>query len=127
MIWRILKIILAAFLIFIVFNFLLTNFGPEALGYKIKFQFHIPPFLYLESTALPVGILVLISFCLGMIFAAFMGAVSLFYRSKEIKAKNRTIRELEKEIEELRSLYVNEQDKSPTSQPFSDRDDFSQL
>ena len=112
MLWRLIKILILAFIVFVIFNFLLSNFGAEALGYKIKFHFNIPPFLYLESPPLPVGILILSAFCLGMIFAAFMGAVSLFHRSKEIKAKNRTIRELEKEIEELRVICANPQDSS---------------
>lgn len=103
--WRFLKVLLAAFIIFIVFNFLLTNLDSQTLGYKIHFQFNIPPLLYLESHAFPVGVLILIAFCLGMIFAAFMGAISVFHRSRELKAKNRTIRELEREIEELRALY----------------------
>ena len=114
MLWRLIKILILAFIVFVIFNFLLSNFGAEALGYKIKFHFNIPPFLYLESPPLPVGILILSAFCLGMIFAVFMGAVSLFHRSKEIKAKKRTIRELEKEIEELRVICANPRD--PPSQ-----------
>jgi uncharacterized integral membrane protein len=106
MFWRFLKVLLAAILIFVVFNFLLTNLDSQTLGYKVHFRFNIPPFLYLESVEFPVGILILIAFCLGMIFAAFIGAVSVFYRSRELKAKNRTIRELEREIEELRALYA---------------------
>jgi lipopolysaccharide assembly LapA-like protein len=105
MIWRFTKVVLAALIIFVVFNFLLTNLGPQALGYRINFQFNVPPILYLESASFPVGILLLIAFCLGMIFAAFMGAISVFHRSRELKAKNRTIHELEKEIEELRAIY----------------------
>ncbi|MFO1519239.1 MAG: LapA family protein [bacterium] len=106
MFWRFFKVIIAALIIFIVFNFLLTNLDSQTLGYKIHFQFNVPPFLYLESATFPVGILILIAFCLGMVFAAFIGAVSIFYRSRELKAKNRTIRELEREIEELRALYA---------------------
>jgi|GEM_PF-996364 len=105
MAWRILKVVFAALIIFVVFNFLLTNLGPQSLGYKITFEFNLPPLLYLESVSFPVGMLILIAFCLGMIFAAFLGAISVFYRSRELKAKNRTIRELEREIEELRAIY----------------------
>jgi len=106
MFWRFFKVLIAAFLIFIVFNFLLTNLDTQTLGYRVHFKFNIPPFLYLESVEFPVGILILIAFCLGMVFAAFIGAVSVFHRSRELKAKNRTIRELEREIEELRALYA---------------------
>ena len=110
-IWRFLKVFIVALIIFVVFNFLLTNLDAQTLGYPIHFRFNIPPILYLESIAFPVGSLILIAFCLGMVVAAFMGAVSLFYRTKELKAKNRTIRELEREIDELRSLYAGEKNK----------------
>jgi len=35
-----------------------------------------------------------------------MGTVSVFNRCRELKAKNCTIRKLEREIEELRALYA---------------------
>ncbi len=108
MIWRMIKVVLAALLVFVVVNFLVSNLDPQVpqnLGYAIHFQFKIPPFVSLESAAFPVWILILSAFCLGMIFAAFMGAISVFHRSRELKAKNRTIHELEREIEELRALY----------------------
>ncbi len=111
---RFLKILFLALIIFVLFNFLLSNFDAQTLGYKIHFRFNIPPIIYLESSEFPVGLLLLTSFCLGMIFAAFSGAISIFYRSREIKAKNRTIRELEKEIEEMRTLYSSMQHKNQT-------------
>jgi uncharacterized integral membrane protein len=124
--WRFIKVLLAAFIIFIIFNFLLTNLGPQALGYRINFQFNIPPILYLQSASFPVGILILIAFCLGMIFAAFTGAISVFHRSREIKAKNRTIRELEREIEELRALYAAQRREESVSGVFSEPSSLSQ-
>ncbi len=105
MFWRFVKVLLGAVIIFIIGNFLISNLDNTTLGYPLHFQFKIPPFWAFESVGFPVGFLILLAFCLGMIFAAFIGAVSVFYRSREIKSKNRTIRELEREIEELRSLY----------------------
>lgn len=116
MIWRFVKVVLGACIIFIIFNFMLTNLNSNTLGYSLTFQFNIPPFLYLESASFPVGLLLLIAFCLGMVFAAFMGAISVFHRKRELKAKNRTIRELEREIEELRVLYAAQRKSSLETQ-----------
>ena len=113
MLWRLLKVLFLAIILFVVLNFLLSNLDSQTLGYKIQFNFNLPPFRYFQSSEIPVGSLLLVSFCLGMVFAAFSGAVSLFYRSREIKAKNRTIRELEKEIEEMRALYSSSYQKNP--------------
>ncbi len=122
--WRFLKVFFAALVIFIIVNFLLTNLDAQTLGYKVFFKFSIPPVLYLESMAFPVGILILIAFCLGMIFAAFMGAISIFHRSKELKAKNRSIRELEREIEEMRALYATQ--RKGSFEPLSSQADSSE-
>ncbi|MBF0491376.1 MAG: LapA family protein [Deltaproteobacteria bacterium] len=111
---RFLKIIFLALIIFVLGDFLYYNSNSQALSYNIQFRLFIPPRYFLESSAIPVGLLLLSSFCLGMVFAAFNGAISIFYRSREIKAKNRTIRELEKEIEEMRTLYSSMQHKNQT-------------
>lgn len=108
MFWRFIKVLLGAVIIFVIGNFLISNLDNTTLGYPLHFQFKIPPFWTFESVGFPVGFLILLAFCLGMIFAAFIGAVSVFYRSREIKAKNRTIRELEREIEELRAIYASQ-------------------
>ncbi len=105
MIWRFIKVLFGAIIIFVIGNFLISNLDNTTLGYPLHFQFKVPPFWVFESMGFPVGFLILAAFCLGMIFAAFIGAISVFYRSRELKSKNRTIRELEKEIEELRALY----------------------
>ncbi len=79
----------------------------------MSFKFNMPPFLYLESIDFPVGYLLIISFTLGMLFAALIGAVNAFTRSREVKMKNKTIRELEKEIDELRDSLAREKNVLP--------------
>jgi len=111
--WRFIKIFLVTFVIFIIFNFLLSNFNSQTLGYKISFHFDIPPFIYLESVDFPVGLLLISAFCIGMITAGLMGSFSVFYKQKELKAKNRIIRELEAEMEDLRSHLHREHYVSP--------------
>ncbi len=120
MFWRFIKVLFAAVIIFVIGNFLISNLDNTTLGYPLHFQFKIPPFWIFESVGFPVGFLILAAFCLGMIFAAFIGAVSVFYRSREIKSKNRTIRELEREIEEMRSLYsAQRREQVDNSEPVS--------
>jgi uncharacterized membrane protein YciS (DUF1049 family) len=113
--WRFVKVILAAIIIFIVVNFFISNSSTEAqsLATLISFKFNIPPFLHLESIDFPVGYLLIISFTLGMLFAAIIGAINAFSRSREMKMKNKTIRELEKEIDELRDSVARERSVYP--------------
>ncbi len=120
MFWRFIKVLFGAAIIFVIGNFLISNLDNTTLGYPLHFQFKIPPFWAFESVGFPVGFLILAAFCLGMIFAAFIGAVSVFYRSREIKSKNRTIRELEREIEEMRSLYsAQRREQAESAEPAS--------
>jgi hypothetical protein len=108
--WRLVKVLLSAIIIFAVVNFFLSNSSPEAnsLAAKISFKFSLPPFLNLESIAFSVGYLLLISFTLGMLFAALIGALNAFSRSRELKMKKKVIHELEKEIDELREAMGHE-------------------
>ena len=114
-IWRFVKVILAALILFIVANFFITNSTEQAasLATKISFKFSMPPFLYLESIDFPVGYLLIIAFTLGMVFAALIGAVNAFTRNREVKMKNKTIRELEREIDELRDSLAREKNVLP--------------
>ncbi|HKY62637.1 MAG TPA: LapA family protein [bacterium] len=113
--WRFVKVILAALILFVVANFFITNSTEQAasLATKISFKFNMPPFLYLESIDFPVGYLLIIAFTLGMVFAALIGAVNAFTRNREVKMKNKTIRELEREIDELRDSLAREKNVLP--------------
>lgn len=114
-VWRFVKVILAALILFVVANFFITNSTEQAasLATKISFKFSMPPFLYLESIDFPVGYLLIIAFTLGMVFAALIGAVNAFTRNREVKMKNKTIRELEREIDELRDSLAREKNVLP--------------
>lgn len=114
-IWRFIKVLLAAIIIFAIVNFFLSNSSPEAqsLAEKISFKFNLPPFFTLESIDFSVGYLLIIAFTLGMIFTALIGGVNAFSKSKVLKMKNRTILELEKEIDELRELVARERNVFP--------------
>ncbi|MDX1386471.1 MAG: lipopolysaccharide assembly protein LapA domain-containing protein [bacterium] len=113
--WRVVKILFAALLIFLIVNFFLSNSAPEAnsLAAQISFKFNIPPFLQLESIDFSVGYLLLIAFTIGMLFATLIGALHAFGKGRELKMKKKTIHELEKEIDELRDLLAREKHGLP--------------
>lgn len=110
-----LKVLFAACVIFLVFSFLLTNIN--TLNLPITFRFEVPHVFQTDAYDIPAGYFFLITFCAGMLVAALMGGLSIFYRSQELKAKSRAIRELEKEVEELRTIRSTEFKYSPSSSP----------
>jgi len=114
-IWRFAKVLLAALIIFMVVIFFISNSSTEAnsLAAQISFKFALPPFFELESVDFTVGYLLIIAFTLGMVFAALIGAINAFTRSRELKMKKKTIYELEKEIDELRDLMAREKNVFP--------------
>lgn len=111
--WRFLKVLFAAIIIFVIVNFFLSNTSPEAqsLAVPISFKFSLPPLYSFESIDFTVGYLLIIAFVIGMIFAALIGAINAFSRSKELKMKKKTIHELEQEIDELRDLLAKERSR----------------
>ena len=113
--WRFIKVLLAALIIFIIVNFFISNSSPEAqsLAQQVSFKFNLPPFLNLESIDFTVGYLLILSFTLGMILTALIGGVNAFTRSRELKMKKKTILELEKEIDELREEMARDRNIMP--------------
>ena len=113
--WRFIKVLFAALIIFVVVNFFISNSSSQSqsLATMVSFKFNVPPFLHLESIDFSVGFLLIMAFTLGMVFAALIGALNAFTRSREVKMKNKTIRELEKEIDELRDSLVRERNVLP--------------
>jgi hypothetical protein len=113
--WRFIKVLLAALIVFVIVNFFLSNSSTEAnsLAAQVSFKFSLPPLVQLESIDFSVGYLLILSFTLGMIFAALIGAVNAFSRSRELRNKKKTIQELEKEIDELRDLMAREKNVLP--------------
>lgn len=113
--WRFIKVLLAALIVFVIVNFFLSNSSNEAnsLAAQISFKFSLPPLLELESMDFSVGYLLIIAFTLGMVFAALIGAVNAFSRSRELRNKKKTIQELEKEIDELRDMMAREKTVLP--------------
>lgn len=89
-----------------ILNFVYCNLDDTAFAYPVIFKFKIPWILSegFQSAPLPLGFILLLVFCLGMIFIALVEAIPSFYKSLELRAKNKKIRELERELSVSRQL-----------------------
>lgn len=93
-----------AFLFFVLLNFIYCNLDSTVFGYNIVFKFSIPYLLAVQSIPLPLGFVLLLSFCLGMVAIALLEALPSFFKTLEIRSKNKKIRQLERELMVVRQL-----------------------
>lgn len=114
---RIIKLFFAAIFVFIIVNFFLSNTGPgnNNLSTAISFRFNLPPFLSFQSMDFAVGYLLVLSFILGMVFAAIIGGLNAFSSNKVLKEQKRKISMSEEEIATLREELRTERKKHQSS------------
>ena len=93
-----------AVLFFILLNFIYCNLGGAVFGYKVVFKFSVPYIFAVQSIPLPMGFVVLITFCAGMVTIALLEALPSFFKTLEIRSKNKKIRQLERELSVVRQL-----------------------
>ena len=96
--------VIMAVLFFILLNFIYCNLDGQVFGYKVVFKFSIPYILAVQSIPLPMGFILLISFCAGMIAIALLEALPSFFKTLEIRSKKKKIRQLERELMVVRQL-----------------------
>ncbi len=103
-----------ALLFFTLLNFVYCNLDKQTFAYSVVFKFYIPVILPngFQSLPLPLGFVLLITFCVGMITIALIEALPSLYKTFELRAKNKKIRELERELNVARQLAGVEK-KSP--------------
>lgn len=103
-----------AILVFSLLNFVYCNLNEETFGYPVVFKFSVPLILSkgFKTIPLPLGFILLITFCAGMVFVALFEAIPSIYKSLELRAKNKKIRELERELTVARQLGGVDKDKS---------------
>lgn len=91
------------YLILTVFVFALLNLIRSNMTLNVSLTFDLPYVHAWETLPLPLNYLLLIAFCIGILFASFLGALKV----GNIRAKNREIKELKKtlEITNRQSLY----------------------
>lgn len=100
-------LVLALFLLVLVV-FVLSNRDDATFGYDMIFKFNVPYLFYSYTKPVPVGYVLLISFCLGMITTPFLEALPSLYKSMELRAKNKRIRQLERELILVRDMIETE-------------------
>lgn len=95
-----------ALLFFALLNFVYCNLDQTTFAYPVVFKFKIPVMLPsgYQTLPLPLGFILLVSFCLGMVAIALLEALPSFYKTLELRAKNKKIKELERELNVSRQL-----------------------
>ncbi len=101
---KILWAMVLAVLIFIILNFLYWNLNDQAFNYPMSFRFKIPYIFEISSVPVPLGFVVIVSFCLGILFLAILQAVPALLKSLVVRSRDRKIRELERELEETKRV-----------------------
>lgn len=112
------KIFFALFLsvfIFVILNFLYCNLNDEVFNYPMSFRFVIPYLLTVKSVPVPLGFVVIASFCLGIIFLALLQAIPALFKTITLRSRDRRIRELEKELEETKKTTAFTPDQGTSS------------
>ncbi len=107
---RLLFAFVMAVLFFSLLNFIYCNLNEQVFGYSLVFRFEIPYLMAVESAPIPVGFVLLITFCAGMMAIALLEALPSFFKSLELRSKNKKIRQLERELEVVRKLSEKQVD-----------------
>lgn len=101
---RLVFAVIMALVFFVLLNFVYCNLDAATFGYKVAFKFSVPLLLAVQSVPIPLGFCLLISFCLGMVMIALLEALPSFFKTLEIRSKNKKIRQLERELSVVRGL-----------------------
>ncbi len=114
---RLLFAIVMAGVFLVMIVFLLSNRGDSSLGYEMVFQFRIPYLFSNYSKPIPVGFVLMIAFCLGMITTPILEILPSLYKSLELRSKNKRIRQLERELTLVREMVVTDPELNDETDP----------
>lgn len=124
---RLLFAVLLALFFLVLVVFVLSNRDDTTFGYEMVFKFHIPYLFASFTKPIPVGFILMIAFCCGMVTTPFLEALPNLYKSLELRAKNKRIRQLERELTLVREMMVSDREgttakpeRPPTSLPRAD-------
>jgi len=92
-----LKYVILSAILFSILNLFRSNMGVD-----LSLKFDLPFVLSWQSPLTSLNILLLSSFCAGILFGAFFGA----FRFSHGRATRKKVRELEKSLEEARSQLM---------------------
>ena len=105
---RLVFALIMAVLFFVMLNFVYCNLDGATFTYEVVFKFRIPYLISLQSVPMPMGFVILLSFCLGMITIALIEALPALYKTLELSSKNKKIRQLERELTLVRKMSHQE-------------------
>ncbi len=108
---RFLFSVFLALFFFVLLDFVYFNLDAATFGYQVSFKFSIPHVVDLVSAPLPMGFILLLAFCSGMVVVSLLEALPSFYKSLELYSKNKKIRQLERELQLARQMI--EEKKAP--------------
>ncbi len=114
---RIIYALFLAVFIFIILNFLYCNLNDEVFNYPMSFRFAIPYLFTLKSVPVPLGFVLITSFCFGILFLALLQAIPALFKTIALRSRDRRIRELEKELNETRKGSPDEAGYPPDTTP----------
>lgn len=97
-----------AAVLFVLLWFVAQNLNEATLGYDVVFRFSIGPWFARYTAPIPIGFVLIVSFCLGMIAISFFEALPSLYKTLELRAKNKRIRQLERELNLVRQMMETE-------------------
>ncbi|OGQ22584.1 MAG: hypothetical protein A3I05_04500 [Deltaproteobacteria bacterium RIFCSPLOWO2_02_FULL_44_10] len=101
--------LLMAGLLFVLLNLIYSNLDDATFGYAVSFKFSVPTLFAYRSAPIPLGFVLLIAFCAGMVALPLLEALPSLYKTLELRSKNKKIRQLEKELSVVRK--ISEQDQ----------------
>lgn len=110
---RLMFAVIMALLFFVLLNFIYCNLDAATFTYPVTFKFTIPYLLAVQSIPIPMGFVLLITFCVGMVAIALLEALPSLYKSLEIRSKNKKIRQLERELSAVRQIADKKSDVDP--------------
>lgn len=105
---RLVFAVIMAILFFVLLNFVYCNLDAATFTYDVVFKFKIPYIISLQSVPIPMGFVLLLAFCIGMVTVALLEALPSLFKTLEIRAKNKKIRQLERELNLVRQMNREE-------------------
>lgn len=110
---RLVFAVVMALLFFLLLNFIYCNLDAQTFGYSVNFKFTVPYLFAFQSMPIPMGFCLLIAFCGGMVAIALIEALPSFFKTLEIRSKNKKIRQLERELSIVREIGEHRSISSP--------------
>jgi len=101
---RILFALSMAIIFFVILNFVYCNLDEATFAYGVVFKFKIPYLLNMQTVPIPLGFAIVAAFSIGMVAISILEALPSFFKTLEIRAKNKRIRQLEKELTLVRQM-----------------------